>query len=348
MAKMLLRGVNFSCSLIVLSMLSTTFTIFNATKAIPARNNLPPWAIGTNPWPQIVLLVISVISLALSVVIFYAYWKGGHNRAQKVAVYYTVFAVGFFIFSIIMWGVGAGILQGAKAGSNGQDLWGWSCKENKRKQLFQADVSYNLICRLQNWSLLCAVIEIVVETITIVIYGIVFYRFYSKRRLRKSMATRDRARSDVYLAQLRSQSAPNTPGLNGPLSARDGGWKAPSDYYNTAPTLEEGPEEDEGVQYVQPARHAPQPIPFILQPPPVKQGSTPKMQQAGFTPIQRSEMQIFRTPSPPEVQYQQQAHFGAAPGEQVYDAVPIPGSYEAPLGSPTVAPRQMSFSSAHR
>ncbi|GAB7349614.1 hypothetical protein MBLNU459_g0299t1 [Dothideomycetes sp. NU459] len=345
-AKIFLRGVNFSCSLIVLSMLSTTFSIFNATKAIPPRNNLPPWAIGTNPWPQIVLLVISVISLTLSMVIMYAYWKGGHNRAQKAAVYYTVFAVGFFIFSIIMWGVGAGILQGAKAKSNGQDLWGWSCKENKRQQLFQADVSYNMICRLQNWSLLCAVIEIVVETITIAIYGIMFYRFYSKHRLRKSMAVRDRARSDVYLAHLRSQSAPNTPGLNGPLSARDGGWKAPVDYYSAAPEVEDG------VQYVEPAKQAPQPKPFVLQPPPVKvQGATPKMQQAGFTPIARSETPVSRSPSPPEPAYQQQKqqrHFGAAPGEKVYDAVPIPGSYVAPLGSPTVAPRQMTYPSIHR
>lgn len=299
-------------------------------------------------------------------IIFYAYWKGGHHRAQKVAVYYTVFAIGFFIFSIIMWGVGAGILQGAKAGGNGQDLWGWSCKENKRQQLFQADVSYNLICRLQNWSLLCAVIEIVVETITIAIYGIVFYRFYSKRRLRKSMAARDRARSDVYLAQLRSQSAPNTPGLNGPLSARDGGWKAPPhDYYNSASALEEGPDEAEeagyakGVQYVEQssANHIPQqPKPFILQPPPVKiQNATLEMQQAGSTPLTRSTETpgVFGTPSPPPpppsaARYQQQEHFGAAPGEQVYDAVPIPGSYVAPLGSPTMAPRQMTFPNVYR
>lgn len=149
MAKMVLRGVNFSCSLIVLSMISTTFSIFNATRAIPRRNNLPPWAEGTNPWPQITLLVISCISLAFSLFIFYAYWKGGHKRAEKTAVYYTVFAVFFFAFSIIMWAVGAAVLHGSKANGNGQDLWGWSCKDNKRKQLFQNDVSYSLICRLQ-------------------------------------------------------------------------------------------------------------------------------------------------------------------------------------------------------
>jgi hypothetical protein len=60
----------------------------------------------------------------------------------------------------------------------------------------------------------------------IIIYAIVFYRFWSKRKLRKSMAVRDKARSDLYLAQLRSQSAPNASNL-GPFSPRSGGWKSP-------------------------------------------------------------------------------------------------------------------------
>jgi hypothetical protein len=78
----------------------------------------------------------------------------------------------------------------------------------------------------QNWTLVCCLIEIVIEMLCIIIYAIVFYRFWSKRRLRKSMAVRDKARSDLYLAQLRSQSAPNTPNF-GPFSPRSGGWKPP-------------------------------------------------------------------------------------------------------------------------
>lgn len=148
-AKFFLRGVNFSCSLIVLSMLATTFSIFNATKAIPPRNNLPPWAEGTNPWPQITLLSISCVSLFMCVVIFYGYMRGGHKRAEKVAVYYTSFAVMFFVFSIVMWGVGAAVLNQARVNGNGQDIWGWSCKDNKRRDLFQQEVQYALICRLQ-------------------------------------------------------------------------------------------------------------------------------------------------------------------------------------------------------
>lgn len=149
MAKVLLRGVNFSCSLIVLAMVATVFAIFNATKHLPPRSGFTPWSRQTSPWPQIVLLVIACISLVFSIGIIYAYWRHGHKRAEKAAVYYTVFSVVFFAFSIIMWGVGAGILNSSKNNGNGQDLWGWSCRDNRRAQLFQNDVSYALVCRLQ-------------------------------------------------------------------------------------------------------------------------------------------------------------------------------------------------------
>lgn len=349
MAKFMLRGVNFSCSLIVLSMLGSTFAIFNATKAIPPRNSLPPWAVNQKIWPQITLLVIACISLFASLIIFYAYYRGGHRRAEKAAVYSSAFAVAFFMFSIIMWAIGAGILHSSKANGNGKDMWGWSCIDNTRSTLFQNEVSYDLICRLQNWSLVCAVIEIVVEIITISVYAIVFYRFYSKRQLRKSMANRDRARSDLYIAQLRSQSAPNTPGLNGPLSPRDGGWKAPIDYYGSAPAIEEGA----AVRYVDPVAQRAQPKPFTLQAPPTK-GVTPKMAQVGFAPVAAPT----RTTTPPELDQRspllaepprevQQEHFHAAPGEQVYDSVPVPGAYEAPL-SPGAAPTHMHWPASPR
>ena len=149
MAKMCLRGTNFSCSLIVLSMLSTTFTIFNNSKGLASRGNLPVWAQGTQTWPQITLLVIACVSLGLSLCVFYAYWKGGHRRAQKAAVYYTFFAIAFFTFNTIMWIIGVAVLNQSKRNGNGNDMWGWSCKNGKRKSLFQQDVNYALVCRLQ-------------------------------------------------------------------------------------------------------------------------------------------------------------------------------------------------------
>lgn len=149
MAKIFLRGINFACSLIVLSMLATAFSIFNATRHLPPRNNLPAWAANTKIWPQVLLLTIACISLAMSIIVLIAYSRGGHHRAEKVAAYYTVFAVGFFVFSIIMWAVGAAVLNQSKSQGKGKDMWGWSCVDNKRRHLFEDDVSYALVCRLQ-------------------------------------------------------------------------------------------------------------------------------------------------------------------------------------------------------
>ncbi|KAF2090623.1 hypothetical protein K490DRAFT_11069, partial [Saccharata proteae CBS 121410] len=326
-AKVILRGINFSCSLIVLAMLAATFSIFNATKSLPTRNNLPPWAVGTSTWPQIVLLVIACVSLAMSVVILYSYWKGGHKRAEKVAVYYTVFAVGFYIFSIIMWAIGAGILNQAKVISDGNDIWGWSCKDNKRRELFEGDIEYGLVCRLQDWSLVCCVIEVIVETLTIIIYAVVFYRFYSKRRLRKSMAIRDRARSDLYLAQLRSQSAPNTPGFGPPPLTPGDGWKAPPGHPRHIGHAVHDPTDSDEEAEIGTATQFPKgfaaPKPFTLQPPPIRiQAATPKTNQHGFDAPQQQQPL-----SPSLVPERRIEHVPAAPGEVQYAAVPIPGAY---------------------
>ncbi|KAF2196817.1 hypothetical protein GQ43DRAFT_444776 [Delitschia confertaspora ATCC 74209] len=335
-AKIFLRGINFACSLIVLAMLASAFAIFNATKNLPRRNGLPAWADNTKVWPQILLLVIASVSLVMSIIVLAAYTRGGHKRAEKVAAYYTVFAVAFFIFSIVMWAVGAGIFNQSKSNGNGQDMWGWSCKDNKRRHLFEDDVSYALICRLQNWALVCCIIEVVIETLCIIIYAIVFYRFWSKRKLRKSMAVRDKARSDLYLAQLRSQSAPNTPGF-GPMSPRSGGWRPPPGhpmYVDPHSAAENG--ESETVQYAV-ARPIAQPQPFALQPPPIRiQGATPKVEQNGFEAPQRTA--TASPPLSPGYMERYNEHVPAAPGEQQYAAVPIPGAYVAPLASPSHPP----------
>jgi hypothetical protein len=334
-------------------MLATVFAIFNATRHLAPRNNLPAWAANTQTWPQITLLVIACISLFMSIVVIIAYSRGGHRRAEKVAAYYTVFAVGFFIFSIIMWAIGAGILNQSKSQGKGKDMWGWSCVDNKRRHLFEDDVSYALVCRLQvsittnlhpctlltiiqNWSLVCCIIEVVVETLCIIIYGIVFYRFWSKRKLRKSMAVRDKARSDLYLAQLRSQSAPNTPGF-GPMSPRSGGWRPPpghSLYVDPLSAAENG--ESGQTQF---ARDIAAPQPFALKAPPIRiQGATPKVEQDGFAAPSRSNTVSPPLPSPAFVE-RRNDHVSAAPGEQQYAAVPIPGAY-TPLASPAHPPAQ--------
>lgn len=116
------------------------------TRHLPARNNLPPWADTSTTWPQITLCTIAAVSLFLSTAVLVSYWRGGHRRAEKVSIYVTMFSLASFIFAIIMWGIAAGILNGTRAAGNGKDIWGWACKDNQRKALFQEDINYTLVC----------------------------------------------------------------------------------------------------------------------------------------------------------------------------------------------------------
>lgn len=149
MAKFALRGVNFSCSLIVLAMLSSTLTIFNMTKDLTAKNGLPAWAVGTSIVPQCLILASSCLSLFICILVFVGYLRGGHKRAEKVGVYYTLFACGWFVVSMVIWLVSIAVLQHAKTTSDDKDLWGWSCNNNLRHALFSQQVDYSLVCRLQ-------------------------------------------------------------------------------------------------------------------------------------------------------------------------------------------------------
>ncbi|KAK4136344.1 hypothetical protein BT67DRAFT_174817 [Trichocladium antarcticum] len=331
LAKFALRGVSFSCSLIILSMLAATFAIFNATRALPALGGLPTWASGTAVWPQIVVLVCSCISLLICISVFVAYCRGGHRRAEKVGVYYTLFAVGWFIFSMVMWAVAAGVLQFSRNNSDNKDMWGWACVENRRSQIQGQHVEYALVCRLQDWTLICIIIELVVEIISISLYSIVFYRYWTKRKLHKSMDMRDKARSDLYLAQLRTQSAPNTPGF-GPKSPAFSQYamspRFPPSAYKSLGDIEENvsPFTPGGKSLVvPPSSFTPRQAGFKLQAPPLKANpATPATPKSGYKPPTAEDLSPAADAAP-EPAFPQHAPMAA--GEQQYEAVPIPGAY---------------------
>ncbi|RCI15382.1 hypothetical protein L249_6984 [Ophiocordyceps polyrhachis-furcata BCC 54312] len=330
MAKFALRGVSFSCSLIILSMLSASFSIFNATKSLPNQSNMPAWAPNTSAkaWPQKLALAMACLSLFVCIVVFAAYCRGGHKRAEKVNTYYQTFAVGWFITSLLLWVITAALFQHARDHGNNKDMWGWACVDNTRSDVFSQKVDYQLVCRLQNWSLVCIVIEIVIEVISIALYSIVFYRYYTKRRLFKSMDLRDRARSDLYLAQLRSQSAPNTPGFGGPKSPSLSHYamspRHPPAAYRNLSDIDEANPFTPGGHVVEPQSQFSAPLPgFKLQPPPTKAPSaTPKMNQGAFAPAPEP---AARTPASPTETMAE--HAPGAAGEPTYEAVPIPGAY---------------------
>jgi len=151
--------------------------------------------------------------------------------------------------------------------------------------------------------------------ISITLYSIVFYRYWSKRKLHKSMDMRDRARSDLYLAQLRTQSAPNTPGF-GPKSPAFSQYAlsprfAPTTYKNLGDVDENAsPFTPGGNRLVVPeSAFTPKQEGFKLQaPPPRANPATPATPKSVVTPR-------INEPAP------------MVAGEQQYESVPIPGAY---------------------
>lgn len=196
---------------------------------------------------------------------------------------------------------------------------------------------------MQDWSLICIIIEIVIEVISITLYSIVFYRYYSKRKLHKSMDMRDKARSDLYLAQLRTQSAPNTPGF-GPKSPAFSQYtmspRFPPQAYRSLGDIESGPSPftPGGNRLVEPqssfSSSMDEKPTFKLQAPPTRANpATPKTHSSGPPTAITTP-----TAAAPNVN----AHVPLAPGEQQYDAVPIPGAYaDAAVKSPP--PQQTTF-----
>ncbi|PYI10535.1 hypothetical protein BO78DRAFT_404010 [Aspergillus sclerotiicarbonarius CBS 121057] len=313
-AKVFLRFINLGCSLIVLTILGTTLTVFNTTKSLPERNTSPPWEFGTNPWPQYLLLVVSCLSLVACLGVFWGYWRGGRKRAQKYAAYYSLLSIGVFIFDLVMWIVAAAIFEHSKATGDDKDLWGWSCVHNEREELFGDQIDYALLCRLQDWGLVCAVIEIVLEVLVLLVYAAIFYRFWTKRKLARSMDRRDRARTDLYMAQLHQQTGPNTPAFPPMPKAPFVSTSIPQDPYSAA---ENG--EMCAPQFATPQNQAKSQPAFQLQPPPIRvQNATPQLAQAEFPPP-------VSAPSAPN------QHMGAAPGERTYETVPIPDAYAGPM-----------------
>lgn len=185
-----------------------------------------------------------------------------------------------------------------------------------------------------------------VEVISITLYSIIFYRYYRKRQLTKSMDLRDKARSDLYLAQLRTQSAPNTPGF-GPKSPALSQYALsprfpPSSHqtYRSLGDIEEGasPFTPGGQRLVEPTSAFSKPTAdsgFKLQAPPTKaRSATPKTTGGFQTPTTDS------TPMPSQSTAVE--HAPVAPGEQIYEAVAIPGAYaDAAVKSPPA--HQTSF-----
>ena len=141
------------------------------------------------------------------------------------------------------------------------------------------------------------------------------------------MNKRDNARSDLYLAQLRMQSAPNTPGLP---QHRDGlaSHKSPMGM-NFPKTVHDSDDSDndsiDNVDAAEKGRH---------------HGMFDAEDREYEVRHNNFHMSVTPPPDHDAREENVNEHVPAAPGEQTYAAVPIPGAYASPVASPSFAPAQ--------
>ncbi|KAI7909506.1 hypothetical protein M9X92_011599 [Pyricularia oryzae] len=130
MAKFRLRGVSFSCSLIVVAVMFTVLTMFDAAKVHQGASHAQQHA------RLILILTVSCLSVVICMFIFWPYCRGGYRKVEKVAVYHTLLTIGGFIVRI---------------GLDSDCCFFPTSAQQQRQQghTFEDDVDYSLLCRLQ-------------------------------------------------------------------------------------------------------------------------------------------------------------------------------------------------------
>ncbi|KAI5779146.1 hypothetical protein EDC01DRAFT_672272 [Geopyxis carbonaria] len=165
------RLLSLACSTIVIGLSATSFHIFLTTRHLPARSGAPAWARPTHLWPQILLLVLAVISFAVSSLVLASYVRG-HRRAERMSWLATAVSAASFVGAIVVWAAAGAGLQTWRRGQGGRDMWGWACDGgSKHARLFAGDVDYALVCRAQDWNFVCAMIHVAAESMAAAVWG---------------------------------------------------------------------------------------------------------------------------------------------------------------------------------
>ena len=144
--------------------------------------NRGPWFHDTKVWPTYLLLISSIITFVGSLIVVAFYLKGikAANRAHDSVTYvsYASFAVHASVW--------IATAAAYRAGKNGQDLWGWSCKGQNMVELresFEGIVDFRRQCRVQGSSWAVSLAEAAAAVLTLVTLFLAYRRLGLQRRM---------------------------------------------------------------------------------------------------------------------------------------------------------------------
>jgi hypothetical protein len=98
--------------------------------------------------PQAILLAVSSISLALSLSIVWAYFQGGHTRAERCAGWRSVTGCGLIVLNVVGWALGGGFFLFSDKHMKQGSLWSATCYPSKNEKEING-VDMGILCRLQ-------------------------------------------------------------------------------------------------------------------------------------------------------------------------------------------------------
>jgi len=170
---------------LMIGVLSFALYKYYTTKSHPisSTNASSAWVNPATLWPTFVLLGISVITFFMNVFTLLAYCCGV-GAANKVNSCSTWISYIFLGIHVLMWISATGAF---KIGSNGKDLWGYSCSSeaDKLKEEVKSFVDFGKLCTMQAGAWYVSIIQTAVYFLTFIVTVLTLRRASQKKKMNK-------------------------------------------------------------------------------------------------------------------------------------------------------------------
>ncbi|CZR58634.1 uncharacterized protein PAC_08526 [Phialocephala subalpina] len=155
---------------------------------ISSSNSASAWVNPATLWPTFVLLGIAVATFFMNLFTLIAYCCS-IRAANTVNTCSTVISYIFLGVHVLLWAIAAGAF---KMGSNGKDLWGYTCSSqaDKLAEEVKSFLNFGKLCQYQTGAWYISIIEAIIYLLTFIITILMLRRSASKKklgRMRESM-----------------------------------------------------------------------------------------------------------------------------------------------------------------
>jgi len=182
--RFVVRTLNLGCSIVVIALITSNFTVFNETRFALNNSGNPLWGSeGVKTWPTTVLLCVACVSSFLSIIILLSYLKS-IRWANRLAVAHATISVAAGLFLLFFWALSVGIFN-VHDKSGTPDLWSHSCTQKTAGQN-SSQVNWSQMCLEQSWCSVCGILSIVFEVLILTTFLLIYLRRRSKRQVRQS------------------------------------------------------------------------------------------------------------------------------------------------------------------